>query len=600
MRGDVVSGETTRRWPRRGARRTCCVAAALLSTFALGANAEASALEHRDRAGDRVADAAVATCDAAPAAAVTPATTGVPHASDDRYTVLGAPLTATADAGLLANDTGGPLTVIRHGDPAHGRLSLNPNGSFTYTPEPGYRGTDSFTYAITDAVQLYAMNAPPLATPAGVSIPGDGYGSSLCRVPGASVEVYGLTDRGPNVYLPDGTVIEPIPTFQPSIGKFRLENGEATLERSIPLADPAGSPYSGRLNTQNAASDRVIDLDGTLLSTDSNGYDPEGLVALPDGTFWVSDEYGPFITHFDATGRQIGRLSPFDGSLPRELANRPSNRGMEGLAVTPDGSTLIGIMQSALKQPDLGSGDPMTIAIVRIVTYGLATGELHEYLYLLDDPATNQTAVSEIAALSDAAFVVDERDGKFLPGAYRKLWRIDLSGATDVGPTSTLAHASYDGARGGLLVDGRTLEALLIGQDTDAAAATLRAHGITPVSKTLALDVGGLLDALDPRGRFFGHDKLEGLSVDADGRRIMLSNDSDFGIDVANRAPPFQLRPKINPPTGRRDTGEILIIDTAHLPANVSSATVTVEVVGTPPAADASIATEAATPTQIR
>ena len=51
---------------------------------------------------------------------------------------------------------------------------------------------------------------------------------------------------------------------------------------------------------------------------DPNGYDSEGLVAMPDGTFWVSDEYGPFITHFDRNGRQLQRLSPFDGSLPKE------------------------------------------------------------------------------------------------------------------------------------------------------------------------------------------------------------------------------------------------------------------------------------------
>ena len=78
-------------------------------------------------------------------------------------------------------------------------------------------------------------------------------------------------------------------------------------------------------------------------------------------TFWISDEYGPFITHFDARGRQIGRLSPLDGSLPPELANRIGNRGLEGLTITPDGSTLVAIMQSALHQPDLGGANQMQI-----------------------------------------------------------------------------------------------------------------------------------------------------------------------------------------------------------------------------------------------
>ena len=442
------------------------------------------------------------------------------------------------------------------------------------TSAPSSRAPGCDTDAVGDAVKVYRINVPPLATVGGVTIRGDGFGSSLAPVPGSSDEVYGLTDRGPNVYLPDGMVVEPIPTFQPAIGKFRLGDGEATLVRSIPLTDAAGTPCSGRLNSANVGADRSVDLNGTPLAPDPNGYDPEGLVALADGTFWISDEYGPFIIHFDASGRQIGRLSPFDGTLPRELAYRLSNRGMEGLTVTPDGATLVGVMQSALRQPDLGGADPLTIPIVRIVTVDLVTGGLHEYLYLLDNPATNQTAVSEIATLTRATFLVDERDGKFPPGAYKKLWRIDLSGATDVGPGSTVAGASYDATRGGLLLDGRTLEALLAGQDMGTAAATLRAHGITPVAKALGLDVGALLDALDPAGRLFAHDKLEGVFVDAAvvdaaGERIVLSNDSDFGIDVGSTTPPYQLRAKVSPHGGGQDAGEILVIDTSRLPASV-------------------------------
>ena len=92
---------------------------------------------------------------------------------------------------------------------------------------------------------------------------------------------------------------------------------------------------------------------------------------MPDGTFYVSDEYGPYITHFDATGRAIGRLSPLDGSLPVELRNRLPNRGMEGLTITPDGTMLVGMMQSALNQPDNLAIDPKKINITRLVTYQL-------------------------------------------------------------------------------------------------------------------------------------------------------------------------------------------------------------------------------------
>ena len=51
--------------------------------------------------------------------------------------------------GVLANDTdphGETLTAIGITDPAHGTLTLKADGSFTYAPEPGFFGTDSFTY----------------------------------------------------------------------------------------------------------------------------------------------------------------------------------------------------------------------------------------------------------------------------------------------------------------------------------------------------------------------------------------------------------------------------------------------------------------------
>ena len=511
-----------------------------------------------------------------------------PHANADSYTSdLDTPLVVPADRGILANDVGSPLTIVRYTAPAHGTVVVNPDGSFTYTPEHGYSGSDGFEYTVSDAVQLYTTKLPPLATLGGVRITGGGYGSSLALVPGARDEFYSLTDRGPNVDCPvPDTKIEPLPAFEPAIGKFRLADHEAILEQNILLRDDRGKPCSGRVNPLNPTSETITDLDGNVLRPDKRGYDFEGLAAMPDGTFWVSDEYGPFITHFDAEGRMIGRLSAVDGSLPKELVHRKPNGGIEGLTITPDGTTLVGIMQTALHQPDLGSTDPKTVPIVRIVTYGLGTGEVHEYLYPLDEPAVTGTAVSEIAALGNGTFLVDERDGKFPPGADKKLWKIDLAGATDVGPASTVAGARYDGDAGGLLIGGKTLESLVSGESTSEAASTLAAAGINPASKSLYLDIGGLLDDLDPRGGFFDHDKLEGLAVLDGGRKVLISNDSDFGIDgVTNREPPFSLHTKIDPTTGKQDDGEFLIVDRSRLPpvASTGSVAITVEPAQGPP-----------------
>jgi hypothetical protein len=512
---------------------------------------------------------------ATPAAATAWPGAGGLHARDDAYRVHGA-TSVDARRGVLGNDSGRPLTLVAHSDPAHGALTLNRDGSFCYVPAAGFHGADTFTYTVSDAVQLHAPHVAPLATIGGVAIGGGGYGSSLYPVPGSTTEFYGLTDRGPNVDGPNGTKVEPLPGFHPQIGKFRFgRDGRAVLEKTVTLKLPDGTPYTGHVNSQATTGETITDLNGNPIPADPTGYDPEGLVALRDGTFWVSDEYGPFITHFDPHGRQIGRLSPFDGSLPAELANRAPNKGMEGLAVTPDRQTLVGIMQSALQQPDL-TQKPGNVTTLRIVTVNLRTGATHEYLYLLDNPKDTSSAVSEITALSPTTFLVDERDGKFPPAAYKKLWKIDVTGATDVGPSAP----GYDAAKGGYLINGVSIEATVGKQDTATATATLAAAGVTPVAKSPFLDVTGLLTTLDPAARFFSHDKIEGVATLDHGRYVVLSNDSDFGIDGLgqNTTTPFTLHAKTSPTTGRQDDGEFLTIDTTKLPAATGTATVTLTV----------------------
>jgi hypothetical protein len=498
-------------------------------------------------------------------------------ARDDAYgTRAGHTLDA---AGLFRNDNGDRITLTSHTSPAHGSLSLNADGSFRYTPAAGFTGTDTFDYTVSDAVGLYPTHLPPPATIGGVPITGGAYGSSLAPVPGSRDEYYGLTDRGPNVDGPGGEKILPLPGFTPAIGRFRLVDRKAVLEKTIPLREADGTPYSGRVNPQATTGENLVDRNGAALAPDASGYDSEGLVAMPDGGFWVSDEYGPFITHFDRDGRATRRLSPFDGSLPRELANRVPNKGMEGLAITPDGRTLVGMMQSALQQPDV-TAKPASVTTLRIVTYDLRTRATHEYIYLLDDPKDNGGAVSEITALSATTFLVDERDGGFEPNAYKKLFKIDLRGATDVGPRASVRGATYDAAKGGLLVGGETIDAYVGTDDTGQSQKDLAGVGVTPVRKSLDVDLGGLLTSLDPTGGFFGHDKVEGVATTDGGRTIVVSNDNDFGVDgVTSDVPPFPLHVKTLP-NGTQDDGEYLVIDTTKLPAVTRTATVTIRVTG--------------------
>ncbi|MDT5197774.1 MAG: hypothetical protein QOH20_4528 [Mycobacterium sp.] len=78
-------------------------------------------------------------------------------------------------------------------------------------------------------------------------------------------------------------------------------------------------------------------------------------------------------------------------------------------------------MQSALKTPGL-EGAAKSVAFTRIVTVDLATKAVSEYLYPLANPQETKVAVSEITALTNTTFLVDERDGKLQPGADKKVY----------------------------------------------------------------------------------------------------------------------------------------------------------------------------------
>lgn len=496
---------------------------------------------------------------------------------------------------VLRNDSGA-TAVVRHTDPSHGTATVNADGTFTYTPSSGFTGTDTFTYTATDAVQLFkdtqpnGAPLPSLATVAGpggttTQISGEGFGSSLAPVPGRPGYFWGLTDRGPNADAPDGNKSEMLTDFTPQIGEFKLVKGKAELVKKVTLKGPkslGGVQYSGR--PPHDTSEVIDDVAATNanggtpapVARDPYGYDSEGLVALPDGTFWVSDEYGPYVTHFDANGYELGRLTPYKdsadnqfhkivGYLPAELANRLKNKGMEGLTVTPDGSTLVGVMQAPLQQPDLGSTKASNLSPTRIVTINLRTFQTKQYLYLLDDPATTGDANSEITALSDTKFVIDERDGNFEPFAQKSLYEVDINGATDVS---------------GLTIGGKSPEAFVGKVGTNAALTALTGAGVQVAQKQPYLNVGTLVSQLDPSGKFFAHDKVEGVATTDAGKTLYLSNDDDFGIDTIAVDPDgkWTVHQKVLPPTGQTDNGEILKVDTTKLPAVLKTVTVTIRV----------------------
>ena len=359
---------------------------------------------------------------------------------------------------------------------------------------------------------------PPVATVAvpkvlgefnGVKIAG-GFGSALAPEPRAPGYFYLLTDRGPNADSVDpDKKIFPVPEFAPQIGRFKLEGAKLRLVGLIDIKNTKGKKITGLPNPSNGKTGEIaVDLEGKPLGTDPDGLDSEGLVAMKDGSFWISDEYGPWLVHVDARGRTLERIGPFGGkkALPRVLALRRPNRGMESLTITPDGRLLVGLMQNPVDNPD--SGIRKTSRLNRLVSYDPRTGATRQYAYVMEGLSS---VVSEIAAVTRTSFIVSERDQLFpgdpkSPAKLKRIYKIDLTGASELSDPQ-------DGPNG-RLVNGKTLEQL---SDEE-----LRTAGIVPVTKELVVDLLAL-----PGG--YPHDKSEGLAIIND-TLIAVSNDDDFGI----------------------------------------------------------------------
>ena len=351
-----------------------------------------------------------------------------------------------------------------------------------------------------------------------------GFGSAIAYT-GRGQRFVAAPDRGPA----DGATTYVDRLYRIDIGVRQIAPYGANAFQFSPavtgtllLSNEAGQPFTG----SNAAFDPTG-------SSDSLRFDPEGIRVDACGTTaYISDEYGPYLYGFDlATGRrnrivklpnklQIDAPSSVPANeLNQNAAGRQSNRGMEGLAISPDGSKLYGLMQNALLQDGaLGAGNARVSTGARLVEVTLATGALREFYYPLE-AASN--GLNEILAIDDQRFLVIERDGRAGAAAqFKRIYKIDLSAASDIRNVKSLPSTGVPAE-------------------------------IVPVAKTLFLDL------LDPAYGLAGAgfpEKIEGLAfgptLPTGQRTLLVTADNDFfanqpskmfvfGIDAAD-LPEFQ------------------------------------------------------------
>jgi hypothetical protein len=225
----------------------------------------------------------------------------LPVGLPDVYVAATSPLQVSAANGVLRNDTdadGTPLTATLVDGPQSGTLVLRPDGSFDYTPNPGFQGQDRFRYRASDGQVSTDPVEVTLVVPGEVSTDIDHRSDSVVTFNEIMYNPAGATDTrlewielhnqntirldisgwslaGAVEYqFPEGTVV-------PSNGFLLVAVDPAALQADLGIGGALG-PYVGSLNNAGEElvlvnnSNRVMD----ILDYDDRGDWPVG----PDGS----------------------------------------------------------------------------------------------------------------------------------------------------------------------------------------------------------------------------------------------------------------------------------------------------------------------------
>jgi hypothetical protein len=210
--------------------------------------------------------------------------------------------------------------------------------------------------------------------------------------------------------------------------------------------------------------------DRVLTGTD---FDPESIVRLPDGTYWIGDEFGPFLLHVDRAGRLLSPPvslpgvfapdNPLRGDTPSNLGG---SRGFESLALSPDKRTLYALLEGTV------AGDPA--GSLRLNEFDLRAGAYtgKRWTYQRESPAHS---VADAVMVNQHQFLVIERDDLQGDAAvFKRVFLVDLRDANNDGqldktPVADLLNIANPRGVGGFGDPFRfpffTIEGLLILDD---------------------------------------------------------------------------------------------------------------------------------------
>ncbi|MCI0874855.1 MAG: tandem-95 repeat protein, partial [Chloroflexi bacterium] len=306
-----------------------------------------------------------------------------PSAVADAYTIdEDAVLTVSAPSGLLSNDSDDAdvFTSSLVTNASNGSVSLDPDGSFTYTPDADYNGSDSFTYKDIDPWQTSStvsvgLTVNPLADVSGTSstqgapnpnnvgvdVVGTGIFSGTANISAGSngaftkqlaADTYAFTASADG-YIARTKTSQSVTTVDMSIGSTQLRAGDADGDGDVDSADAdvllaafvAGLPIAanrddGLGNTVDLNADNLVD--AIDISMWASNYGLQGPMAWDTvfttpplaiaDSFWVFQDTQLSISANGVLGNDFDHEGD---SLTATLVDEPSNGN---LTLNSDGS----------------------------------------------------------------------------------------------------------------------------------------------------------------------------------------------------------------------------------------------------------------------
>jgi hypothetical protein len=188
--------------------------------------------------------------------------------------------------------------------------------------------------------------------------------------------------------------------------------------------------------------------------------DSEALIIKPDGSGYIGDEYGANIYYFNSSKQIIGVIvpppafqpnspvgTPFFSSSSNPVDGRRPNQGFEGVGLSPDGTHLFALLQSAtIQDSDANNQNRLQ---TRLLVYDVSVSPvpatpIAEYALTLptyrgngNGGAVNNTAQqSELIALDNSRFLYLPRDGNGLGNSSNNPSMIKSVFLADIGADS--------------------------------------------------------------------------------------------------------------------------------------------------------------------